>query len=143
MRVFRQKYKAKNGKTRDSAKWYVEIKDHNEIVRRIPGFTDKKATQEFGRRLEKLVATQVLGDTPGPELSRWLETLPSDTRKRLAKYGLLDARTVANSKPLSEHLEDFHASLLHKGDSGEHSDLVTGRARRTCEGCKFKQFADF
>jgi len=112
-------------------------------MRRLPGFTDKKATKEFGRRLEKLVALRTLGNTPDPELPRWLETLPSDTRKRLAKYGLLDARTLANSKPLSEHLADFHASLLHKGDSNDHADLVTGRARRTCEGYKFKQFADF
>ncbi len=51
MRVFKQKYKARNGKTRDSTKWYVEIKDHNETVRRIPGFTDKKATDEFGREV--------------------------------------------------------------------------------------------
>ena len=78
MRVFKQQYKDRKGKTRDSAKWYVEIKDHNETVRRIPGFTDNKATQEFGRRLEKLVAVRTLGDTPGPDLSRWLETLPSD-----------------------------------------------------------------
>ena len=142
MRVFKQKYKARNGKTRDSTKWYVELKDHNETVRRIPGFTDKKATDEFGRRLEKLVATRVLGDTPGPELSRWLETLPSDTRKRLAKYGLLDARTVANSKPLSEHLTDFHASLLHRNRTEDHADVQKARARNILAGCGFSQYSD-
>ena len=143
MRVFKQQYKSRSGKTKISAKWYAELKDHSETMRRLPGFTDKKATEELGCRLEKLVAVRTLGDTPGPELSRWLETLPSDTRKRLAKYGLLDARTVANSKPLAEHLPDFHASLLHKGDSNDHADLMTGRVRRTCEECKFKQFAVF
>lgn len=142
MRVFKQQYKDRKGKTRDSAKWYVEIKDHNETVRRIPGFTDNKATQEFGRRLEKLVAVRTLGDTPGPDLSRWLETLPSDTRKRLAKYGLLDARTVANSKPLSEHLADFHASLLHKNRTVDHADVQRARARNILDGCKFSQFSD-
>ena len=75
MRVFKQQYKSRNGKTKKSTKWYVELKDHNETMRRLPGFTDKKATQEFGRRLENLVAVRTLGDTPGPELSRWLETV--------------------------------------------------------------------
>jgi len=97
MRVFKQQYRSRSGKTKISAKWFAELKDHSETMRRLPGFTDKKATEELGCRLEKLVAVRTLGDTPGPELSRWLETLPSDIRKRLAKYGLLDARTVANS----------------------------------------------
>ena len=142
MRVFKQKYKSRNGETRDSAKWYVELKDHNETMRRLPGFTDKKATKEFGRRLEKLVALRTLGDTPDPELSRWLETLPTDTRKRLGKFGLLDSRTVANSKPLSDHLDDFHASLLHKGNTQTHADLTKARVSNVVSGCGFRYFSD-
>jgi integrase len=142
MRVFKQKYRNRNGKLKDSAKWYVEFKDHTETTRRIPGFTDKKITEELGRRIEKLVAFRVLGNAPDPDLARWLESLPNELREKLTKHSLLDSRTVAGGKPLIEHLDDFHASLLHKGDSQDHADLVKARALRIRKECKFKFFTD-
>ena len=138
MRVFKQKYPDRKGQKRETRKLYVEFKDHTEITQRIPGFTDKKITEELGRRLEKLVALRVLGNAPDPEMACWLESLPNELRDKLAKHSLLDSRTVAGGKPLAEHLDDFHASLLHKGDSQDHADLVKARARRICKDCKFK-----
>ena len=142
MRVFKQKYRDRQGKLKQSAKWYVEFKDHTETTRRIPGFTDKKITEELGRRIEKLVALRVLGNAPDPELARWLESLPNELREKLTKHSLLDSRTVAGGKPLTKHLDDFHASLLHKGDSQDHADLVKARALRICKECKFKFFTE-
>jgi len=142
MRVFRQRYKGRDGKTKKSAKWYVEFKDHNETMRRLPAFTEKAATQELGRRLEKLIASRVLGQTPGPDLARWLETIPAELRKRLAKIGLLDSRIVANSKRLSEHLSDFHASILHKNRTRNHANLTEARVRNVLDGCRFVYFSD-
>ena len=87
MRVFRQQYKDRSGKTRESAKWYVEVKDHLDVVRRMPGFTDKALTAELGRRIQKLVAVRVLGDILPPDLAAWVERLPQDIRDRLAQTG--------------------------------------------------------
>src|SRR5262245_15249498 len=100
MRVFRQRYKGRDGATKQSAKWYVEIKDHNGCSQRVAGFTDKGQTAELGRRLEKLVAVRVMRDTPDPDLSAWLECLPAELRERLLEIGLLDSRSAANCKPL-------------------------------------------
>ena len=68
MRVFRQQYKDRSGKTRTATNWYVEFKDHLEVARRIPGFADKSLTTELGRKLEKLVAVRALGEPPSLEL---------------------------------------------------------------------------
>ena len=38
MMLFKATYKDRNGKRRESAKWYVEIRDHNERLRRLPEF---------------------------------------------------------------------------------------------------------
>jgi integrase len=142
VRVFKQCYTDRKGQKKQSKKWYLEFKDPSETVRRLPAFTDKGASDELGRRIEKLVAGRVMGDSPIGDLARWLETLPSTLKAKLAGYGILDARTVANSKPLLDHLDDFHASLLHKGDSIDHANIVRTRARRICEGCRFRQFTD-
>jgi integrase len=142
MRIFRQKYTSRDGQTRESSNWYLEFRDHRDIVRRLPAFTDKGATGELGRRLAKLVELRSLDDSPGAELARWLEQLPSDLRERLRKIDLLDARTVAGGKPLAEHLADFRESLLHNGTTVAHADLVHSRAKRALDECGFVFYSD-
>ena len=55
MRVFKQTYKDKSGETKQTKKWYIEFRDHNQIIRRWPAFTDKARAAEFGRKIELLV----------------------------------------------------------------------------------------
>ena len=43
MRVFKATYIDRKGKTQESAKWYVELRDANERIRRIPAFTSLAA----------------------------------------------------------------------------------------------------
>ena len=142
MRVFKQKYRDRKGKLRESSKWYVEFVDHNEIARRLPGFTDKKATIELGRKIETLAAVRMNRDPVPSDLAKWLQSTSNAIRDRIGKWGLLDSRTVANRKPLSEHIDDFHASLMHKGNTSAHADLVKARVKKLCDGCGFNHFAD-
>ncbi|HUT95671.1 MAG TPA: site-specific integrase [Thermoguttaceae bacterium] len=112
------------------------------MTRRIPGFADKALTTELGRKLEKLVATRALGEQPGLELTRWLESLRPRMRQKLTDIGLLDSRTVASGKPLARHLADFFASLLANDDTAKRAMEVVGKARRICEGCRFAFYSD-
>ena len=142
MRVFRQRYTDRKRATKQSKKWYVEFRDHRQVTRRLPGFTDKGATQELGRWLEKLVAQRVVGDTPSPELAKWLESMPTGLRDRLAKFGLLDSRSVASGKPLKEHVDDFHQFLLDKGNCMDYADVQQARVQKTFDGCQAIYFSD-
>ena len=54
-RLFKTTYNDAQGRTRQAAKWYVEFRDHNEIIRRLPAFTSKSASTEIGRNIVKLV----------------------------------------------------------------------------------------
>lgn len=66
----------------ESAKCYVEIKDHHDSTQRRPGFTDKSATIEFGRKRTKLVAGRTAHDPPSAELVRGIEGLPTTLRAK-------------------------------------------------------------
>ena len=142
MRVFRTTYKTKDGKSKQASKWYVEFRDHLDTVRRLPAFTDKRQSQELGRKIEKLVACRANGESPDKQLGRWLEALPAKTRQRLAKIGVLDARTVAAGKPLAAHLDDFEQSLLAKGNDAKYVRSVVMQARRVLDGCGFQFWSD-
>jgi site-specific recombinase XerD len=137
MRVFRQHYKDRAGKSRQSRKWYVEFADALGRSQRLPGFTDKAQTKELGRNVERLTAVCVNRSVVPTDLSQWLESLPREIRNRLARYGLLDSLNVANAKPLAEHLDDFQANLRDKGRTEEHCRTVTNRARRVFKECSF------
>ncbi len=142
MRVFRTTYKDKYGQKQQASKWYIELRDHLHTVRRIPGFTDKRQTEALGRQIEKLVASKVSGQQPDTELSRWLEAIPDRLRNNLVRIGLIDSQRAAAGKSLSKHLDDFKACLQAKGNTKQHVDLVTLRATKVVDGCKFTNWTD-
>src|SRR6188472_416415 len=99
MRVFKQKYTDRKGQTRESSKWYVEFVDHSEIRRRLPGFTDRKPTEELGRKVLRLVEARSIHQPAEPQLTRWVETMPATLRQRLARWGILDSRAEHHGRP--------------------------------------------
>ena len=143
MRLFKQTYPdKKTGKTRQSKKWYIEFRDHEQTIRRWPAFSDKARTAELGRRIETLVSCRISGDRPDPHINKWIETLPARLREQLSEIGLLDTRRVAAAKRLTDHLDDFRDALAAKGNSVRHVELVTSRARKVVKGCNFVKWSD-
>lgn len=53
------------------------------------------------------------------------------------RLGIRDPRRKHYRKPLTEHIDDFKKALEDEGVSAEQVKLVTGRIRRTCDGCGF------
>ena len=143
MRVFKTTYKTRKGKTREAAKWYVEIKDQLDTVRRLPAFTSKAASEEMGRNLEKLVGYHKgTGGQVDPSLSRWLTTLPVKTREKLVEIGLLAPDRASVAKSLIEHLADFEVALQAKGGTIDHVAQTVERVRRILQGCGFRYFPE-
>ena len=123
MRVFKATYKDRNGQPRESSKWYVEFSDHRETVRRLPGFTDRKQSGRIGlAKLSGWFAVCPTANRLDLALARWLETLPTKMRDVLARWGLIDAKATAAGKPLADHLKDFRAALLAKGNTIKHAE---------------------
>jgi site-specific recombinase XerC len=142
-RLFKTTYKDRRGETREAAKWYVEFRDHLDTVRRLPAFTSKSASEEFGRNLVKLVAYhKATGGQVDPSLTRWLTGLPQSVREKLVAIGLLDAQRVAVSKCLTDHLDDFAAVLTAKGNVARYVTTSKGRITRVLTGCGFQFIAD-
>ena len=142
MRLCRGHYRDRNGQKRQSKRWYVELTDHRDTVRRIPAFQDKRASDEFGRKLETLISLRVSGERPGVALTRWLEALPTVIRRRLAKLDLIDGHRFASTKPLAEHIDDYEGSLRDSGATPEHVQKTIYRARAIADGIGAKFLTD-
>ena len=143
MRIYKPNYKARDGSSRPTTKWYVEFRDHNDVLRRLSAFTSRSASDEFARNLTKLISYHsASGGQSDPSLTRWLTELPQRSLAKLVEIGLVDRERVAVSKPLSDHLDDFIKSLEAKGCTDRHVALVTNRAKRVLDGCGFRFFSD-
>ncbi|MCX5675795.1 MAG: site-specific integrase [Planctomycetota bacterium] len=141
MKLFKTRWTDEDG-THTPATWYFRFRDHRGIVRRLAGFADKPRTRDLAGHVEHLVSFRARGLPPGDEEAAWLETLSPRLRARLAGIDLLDGRAEEAARPLAEHLADFRASLLARGCTARHADLVAGRAGRIIEGCGFKGALD-
>ena len=148
MRVFQSTYKDRNGKTQKTDRWYVQLQDHLGVCRRIPGFTDRKATEALGRSIERLVRFKVSGETLDQALTKWVEGLNPKLRTNLARIGLLDAGKVAALRPLAEHVDGtpdapgWKQYLTAKGNTVGHVKKSCALVQRTLDGCKAAYWSD-
>ncbi len=142
MRVFKPTRKDTLGATVPYSRWYVEIRDHLERVRRMAAFSDHGASEQLLRKLERLVMLRAVGERPDRELARFLEGLPDRMRGKLAEWGLVEAHALVGSRPLSALLDLFEESLVTAGRTAKHIQLVVGRARSAFTAAGFKTWSD-
>ncbi len=100
----------------ETQKWYVEYRDSSGLVRRKPGYTDKKATDQLAAKLERRAAHQA--------------------------EGLIDPYEDHRKRPLPDHLEEFRSALSAKGNTPDYVTLVLGRLRTLVEGCGWRTLND-
>jgi hypothetical protein len=100
-----------------SSKVYAVFVDFSDVLRRLPLFEDRKASDELARKIGRMNELRASGETLPPELPRYVETMPPAIRTKLAQWSILSATRVAGSKPLTDHLDDWKAALLAKGNT--------------------------
>lgn len=143
MRVFKTTWTDRDGNKVETRKWYIEFRDHLQIIRRLTAFTDKSLSEALGRKIMQLVNYKIAGcEDLDSHLSRWLEQIPPSLRDRFVEYGLIDNKTASGGKFLHEHIKDFKQSLLAKGNTTGYVDTVTVRAQRVIDGCGFRTWTD-
>jgi integrase len=134
MRVFK--------KLRTATKFTIELKDHVGIIRRFSGLTDRRQTEQMGRRIEALVECRSARGSLDPETGRWLEIAPPALKTRLAACGIIDGARVSAAKPLAELLKDFGRHLEAKERTGKYVGECEAMLRRVFDECRFVVWSD-
>ncbi len=119
--VFKPTYSYTNPETgkkvkRKLSKWYVKYKDADGEWQRVPGFTDKGATQELAAKLER--------------------------EAELGRRGVFDPFEKHRKTPLATHVDDFKEQLRDKGNSAKHVGLIADRVEAVIDFCGFAFFSD-
>lgn len=157
-RIYKSRYKVKDGSTRKTENWYVEFRDHKGLIHRLPGYRDKKATEELAHNVERLVSLRAAKSDLPPQLVAWLHEADEALKRRLSKWDLLDSRMLSTSKALvvtrkikgkkdkSEliggHVWDFMNAVQDNGSAMHRAMTLAQQVQRACEGCGFKYWQD-
>jgi integrase len=131
-----------DGQRTKSEKFYAVFADHRGIIRRLPLFEHRKASDEAARKITHLVNLRAANDTIPEELTRFIETTTTFIRSKLAEYGIIAATKLTSNKTLREHVQDWKASLLAKGTTATHATLVSQRAQKPLDGCGYVHWSE-
>ena len=134
MRVYKPTRKGPRGATIPYKLWYIELRDHRGIIRRLSAFTDRVASDELGRKLERLAALRATGEPPDRELARAIEGWPARLREKLERIGMLDAHAAARAGAIEVHVEAFVASLDARERTAQHVARTGSRLRAVLGG---------
>jgi len=119
--IFKQQYTAKDPKTgkkvkKKSAYWYIDYKTADGTRKRVKAFKDKAATAQLAAKLEREAEQE--------------------------EVGIIDKYKEHRKRPLKEHVTDFKASLVAKGNTAKHADQQTKRISTVFEACGFHTWQD-
>ncbi len=134
MRVFK--------KVRTATKFTIELRDHLGIIRRFSGLTDRRQTEQMGRRIEALVECRSAKGGLDTETSRWLENAPPALKARLANIGVIDGARVSAAKPLEVLLADFTKHLEAKERTAKYVGECEAMLKRVFDECRFIVWSD-
>ena len=144
MRIYKaERVDKKTGQKAKSRNWYIDFYDQHRRRHFLAAFPDKRQSCGLADNIESLVACQISGQRPDPELERWIDRLPNRFKDKFSQWGLLEGCRVAATKPLSKHLDDWLKSQVAKGvDEKHHAKLQYHRALRAFEACGFLYWQD-
>ena len=129
MRTYKPTRKGQRGATKSYAAWYVDFADHRGVRRRWRGFPDRGATEELGRKLERLADLRSAGKGPDRLLSEWLEGIPDRLRLKMVEVGLLGRDVAAAGRPILQLVTDFEQSLASRGNVPRYVAETVARVR--------------
>ncbi len=140
MNVYRAKYRDKRtGRMKRCQKYRIDFTDNTDRRRRLTAFANKRESERAADKIQWLLSTD--GRVVDPDLRRWVESIPSAMRKKLIEFGLIADSDAG--KPLGEHLDDWRESILAKGRTPQHADLLHARVSRVLlDGCQYKTWSE-
>jgi len=122
-----------------SKSWYVFFADHTGKEHSFSAGTDKESAQSMELWVKKLVGCRK-SKHYAPEVEDWINTLPNQLKEKFAKWDLLSGCRVAVSKPLKEHLWDWHKALKASTITPLQADIQHNRVERIFKECEFRQW---
>jgi len=137
MRVYKEE-RRKKGQVTKSKNYYIDFYDQYRRRHFLAAFPEKRESMGLAEKIESLIACQVSGQQPGPEMQQWIDRLPNRFKEKFSKWGLLEGFRVAATKSLSGHLGNWRSFLINHGRTVKQADQQYARVKRAFSESAFE-----
>ena len=111
MAVIKRKYNNADGKTVIYSNYWIKFRDHNNVIRRISGFSSKTTSLELERSIKRLVGIRQVNGILETADIKFLESCPYKLLHALVKFGIIDPIYASFAKSMSDHIADFKSAM--------------------------------
>ncbi len=126
----------------ETAHWHVGFEDNLGISRQLKAYTNKQASVDLADRISDLKSCRANNRPLGDSLQKFVEQMPSRVRDELIAFGLIDGRSMAAGRRLTEYIEEFEDYLTKKERGPRHIREVTETLRKIFRECGFVVWSD-
>ena len=143
--------------TKGTPRWWAELRDQYERIRRLPLMTDKGESAAAAKMIVRCVENvRTVGKLTDPELLAWASRqsghlrlllsdaeLPGRGKNKIRRgLGLIPRERIAAQKNLDGLVTEFGEWLENDGTGAPQVALVTGRVRTIINACRFERPTD-
>jgi len=143
-RAFRPRYRDRQtGKFRSVSRWYWPLKSlaPGRRPHKLPGFEDRRSTEQLGAVLDEVHACLAVGSPVPPELVKRLDRVPKRIREKLARWGYLDKGRMTLATSLGALIDEYEGQQKLTGKKTAVEDARRAK-RLLVELCGFGTWAD-
>lgn len=115
MRLYQASYTDRKGKRKQAKKWSLDFVDHFGIRHAVTLFTDKRASENAGRMIERMVCAVHASEPFDRTLNEFVQALPESILTRLAGWGLLCESKRQGMKSLLNFVDEYQERLHARG----------------------------
>lgn len=129
-------------RSKTSRNYQVAFRDTDNIARRLSLFTDKTASEEAGRKIEKLVALRMAGEKPDIALLKWLDTCPARILRNLSEWHVVDERYAVAATAIEDQVKGWQDYMETSGFAPRYISNVVNIVKRCIAWCEWGTTAD-
>lgn len=121
--------------------WYWEGRDHFGLIRRLPLFREKRASEEAGRNIENLIAFKQAKKPFNAGILAFIESLPAKIMGKLTEWGIISQSQAGMSTPLMivQNVRSVNGRKRSKVTGGHLADFQTHMETRELASRHIKQ----
>ena len=148
-------------KPTNAASYYIFVRDHLDIKRKIRGKKDKTTTEYIGKNLAAIINLRSTNQPLTSDLRSFIENQPKSLRNKLLEWDIIDSNTNASFEPLVEsvkvkaknsnkmiyevtggHLFYWQKSMEDNRRTKQHIKESVARVVRLMKACRFHAPSD-
>ena len=138
----RKRKDRKTGVVTEDRKFTLRFSDHVGREHSLALFERRAPSEAWAKRLQVLIDAKASGEHLRPDMVEWIGNINRSHLDSIIKWGIIDARRIASTVPIGEHVDAWERSLKNEGRGIRHLKNTITRVRTVFTACGIRRWSD-